>query len=104
MVVNVKLESCDVYVGRTCAGFVDEGWGNPFKVGVMGSRDECIKKYKTWLWERIKANRAEMIKKLSALSGKKLGCWCKPLPCHAEVLEAAVQWAVAQEKANGTCV
>jgi hypothetical protein len=30
--------------------------------------------------------KPELIAALPELSGKKLGCWCKPNPCHGDVL------------------
>ena len=85
-VVNVRGEPYDVYIGRPCRGHRDEGWGNPFKIGRDGSREEVIEKYRTWLRDRpdlIDRARRE-------LHGKILGCWCKPEPCHGDVLAAEV--------------
>ena len=59
-------------------------WGNPFREGVDGTREEVIRKYKELLEgdpEMIPAARRE-------LAGKDLACWCTPLPCHADVLLA----------------
>ena len=61
----------------------DTDWGNPFKVGQDGSREEVIDRYRyhleghPHLMERLKAGE---------LSGKVLGCWCYPDPCHGDVL------------------
>lgn len=76
LVVHCKRQPFDVYVGRP---FV---WGNPFVVGRDGNREEVIDLYRAWLFERpwlIDRARRE-------LRGKVLGCWCAPLPCHADVL------------------
>ncbi len=75
-VVNCKKETYDVYIGRPSK------WGNPFKVGRDGSRQEVIHKYK----EMIIAN-TQLVKQIRIeLKGKTLGCWCKPDPCHGDVL------------------
>lgn len=58
-------------------------WGNPFKVGVDGTLEECVEKFRRWL-PTSGLNPRE-------LRGKDLACFC-PLdgPCHADVLlEAA---------------
>ena len=75
-VVNCKKEPYDVYIGRPSK------WGNPFKIGRDGSRQEGILKYKYM----IIAN-TELIKQIPLeLRGKTLGCWCKPDACHGDVL------------------
>jgi Domain of unknown function (DUF4326) len=30
--------------------------------------------------------RPDLLALLPGLRGKRLGCWCKPLPCHADIL------------------
>ena len=64
-----------VYVGRPSF------WGNPFRVGVDGTIDECVEKYK----QRIHGLLINDVKQ--KLKGKNLSCWC-PLHqnCHADVL------------------
>jgi hypothetical protein len=27
-----------------------------------------------------------------------LGCWCSPQSCHGDVIKAAIEWVIAQEK------
>ena len=73
-VVHCKRDKYDVYIGR------GSEWGNPFSTGMYG-RMGCIQKYKQWL-ER----QPHLMKKLVTLKGKVLGCWCKPLACHGDVL------------------
>jgi len=67
-----------VYVGRPTK------WGNPFRLGVDGDREECISKYEKMLRERTLINNEYW---LEPLRGKDLACWC-PLdkPCHADVI------------------
>lgn len=75
-VVHCKKEPFDVYIGRPSK------WGNPFKIGKDGSREDVIAKYRQW----ILAN-PELIAKLpSELKGRMLGCWCRPNSCHGDVL------------------
>lgn len=65
----------DVYIGR------GSKWGNPFVIGRDGSRGEVIAKYR----ERLRA-RPDLIAALPELRGKRLGCFCAPLPCHGDIL------------------
>lgn len=74
-VVHCKKEEYDIYIGR---GSI---WGNPFKIGEDGSRDEVIEKYMNYL-----LTKPELISKIGDLKGKVLGCWCSPLACHGDVL------------------
>ena len=74
-VVHCKKEQYDVYIGRPSK------WGNPFNIGKDGNREEVIKKYKKYL-----IGNKKLIDSLSELRGKTLGCWCKPLACHGDVL------------------
>jgi hypothetical protein len=76
-VVHCKREAYDVYVGRGRGS----RWGNPFKAGRDGTREEVIAKYEQWL-----LTQPELIAALPELRGKVLGCWCAPKACHADVL------------------
>ena len=67
-------------------------WGNPFKLGVDGSRDEVIALYRADLWRRIRAGEVSL-EELAELDGCWLACWCEPLPCHGDVLARAAAWA-----------
>lgn len=58
-------------------------YGNPFKVGIHGDRDACLALYRTyirWVLDNIDADFLE------PLRGRVLGCWCKPLACHGDVI------------------
>lgn len=74
-VVNLKTETYDVFIGR---GSV---WGNPFVLGKDGDRDQVIVKY-----EVLIRRRPDLLARLPELVGKRLGCYCKPLACHGDVL------------------
>jgi hypothetical protein len=73
--VNCKHDSYDVLVDRTTK------WGNPFRVGIHGTREECIAKHEAWL-----PIQPHLIAALHELRGKRLGCHCHPKPCHADHL------------------
>lgn len=84
-VVNIKeMPLYDVYIGR------GGRWGNPFKIGVDGTREEVIEKYKVWI-----LSQPPLLNEISQLRGKVLGCWCKPKACHGDVIVELL------EKSNG---
>jgi hypothetical protein len=73
-VVNLKVEAFDIYIGRPSK------WGNPYRIGRDGTREEVIKKYSDWFMT------TELVLALHELKGKRLGCYCKPLACHGDFL------------------
>lgn len=69
-----------IYVGRPSL------FGNPFSIGKDGTREEVIAKFKEYFYRRLSTDK--MFKKeVHKLKGKNLVCWCKPLSCHADVIE-----------------
>lgn len=83
-VVNKNKEKFDVYIGR------GSKWGNPFThikdretkaEFVVNTRDEALKKYREWI-----LNKPELLNSLHELTGKRLGCFCKPKSCHGDIL------------------
>lgn len=79
MVVNLKDERCDIKIDRTTK------WGNPYRISKTLSRQRAIELYRLWLAEEILAGRITR-QDFIALKGKRLGCWCKPLSCHGDIL------------------
>ena len=77
-------------------------WGNPFKLGADGSREEVIARYRAYLWHHIQAGDIAL-EELAELDGCWLACWCEPLPCHGDVLARAAAWASQQlpERVDG---
>jgi hypothetical protein len=81
LVANIhRGQRYDVYVGRP-SGSRPGPWGNPFVLGKDGNREQVIALYREWL-----PQQAELMRRLPELKGKVLGCFCAPLPCHADVL------------------
>ena len=74
-VVHCKKSNYDIYIGRPSK------WGNPFVIGKDGSREEVIAKYREYL-----ISNESLLRGISELKGKVLGCWCHPNPCHGDVL------------------
>lgn len=75
------------YVGRASPrrGLAGSAFGNPYVVGRDGTREQVIELYRRWL-----LGRPELLDRLLELRGRRLACWCRPEPCHAEVLAELV--------------
>ena len=81
-VVNVKCRAeLDVYIGRAYRGWAASIWGNPYKLGRDGNREQCIAMYRAYILAS-----PSLMRQLPSLQGKRLGCWCEPQECHGRVL------------------
>lgn len=86
-VVNVRSgEGYDIYVGRPNRTYGRSIWGNPYREGIHGTRAEVIAKYRLYV-----TRNTYLMERLDRLKGKRLGCYCFPLPCHADVLVELVE-------------
>lgn len=73
-VVHCKRESYTVYIGRPSV------FGNPYVIGTDGTRQQVIDLFETYARE----NLMHEIKQLK--EDDVLGCWCKPQPCHGDII------------------
>lgn len=94
--VNMREVEYDVYIGRAGHG-MDGYFGNPVRSGkecpicedvhyAPGRTIPCFERYFKARVERDPTFRENVL----ALKGKKLGCFCKPKPCHGDVIAAWV--------------
>ena len=83
-VVNLKNEKYDVYIGRAGRG-QDGYFGNPFMLSAGQSRGSSLDKYRAYFYDRLKKDH-EFRNRINGLRGKTLGCFCKPYPCHGDVI------------------
>ena len=87
VVVNVWLVDTDriLYVGHTSTrhSWPESDFANPFVRQARDDREAMVRRYVEWL-----DSRPELLARLRAgeLTGRALGCWCAPQPCHADVL------------------
>lgn len=93
-VVNIRVTgtASAVYGGRPHGGdprTVPPGGhgflGNPFVVGADGSRHEVIDKFRVYFYQRLEDDPS-FLAAVTALRGRKLGCFCKPMDCHLDVV------------------
>lgn len=75
-VVNLRKEPYDVYIGR------GSPFGNRYHIGRHGNRRDVIEQFR----RDFEANTTLQAQARIRLKGKKLGCFCKPLACHGDVI------------------
>lgn len=78
-VVNIKNEKCTIYCGR---GTI---WGNPYRMREGRDRSIVLRNY----YMHALANNLDR-GAATLLKGEVLGCHCKPLDCHCDIL---ADWA-----------
>jgi uncharacterized protein DUF4326 len=63
--------------------WAESDFANPFVRMRKVDREEMVRRYRAWL-----ADRPTLLERVRAgeLTGRALGCWCAPAPCHADVL------------------
>ena len=64
-------------------GALGSKWGNPytFKKGDQNSLTRCLEKYENYI-----RRNPDLLNAVVELGGKEIGCWCKPSPCHGDIL------------------
>ncbi len=98
-VVNLKNEKYDVYIGR---GGTFDKYGtltsspllNPYRIKNR-TRKEVLGLYQTFFDKQINENPiihyglfiGTFKQYLESIKDKVLGCWCKPLDCHGNIIE-----------------
>jgi hypothetical protein len=80
------VAGCDIYIGRAMyrGGWQlpKSAWANPFVLHKDGkNRAQVLADYEAYV-----RRTPELMAALPSLGGQRLGCWCKPLPCHGDVL------------------
>lgn len=66
----------------------DTRFGNPFRLEEDGgeyTREESVEAYREWFQDKIESD-PKFRDAVENLRGKTLGCWCKPKPCHGDVI------------------
>jgi len=77
MVVNrhkCQPQIGDVYIGRPSR------FGNPFVIGMDGSREDVIRKFREYISDNM-----DIVERLRSLKPKRLVCFCSPEACHGDV-------------------
>jgi len=82
--VNIRCSDYDVYIGRAGKG-QDGYFGNPFRLRAGEDRSATIQRYRKYFYERLETD-PEFKCRVHELKDKTLGCFCKPYPCHGDVI------------------
>ncbi len=90
-VVNLYKSKFDVYIGRPGKG-QDGFFGNPVRIsqtcpicgGCHTTAGTTLPCYERYLQRRMRD--PEFVVRLKQIQGTVLGCFCKPGPCHGDVL------------------
>ena len=86
--IGFKPNANQRYIGR------GSPWGNPFTHLPLSrtkaqfhveTEEESMVRYETWLREKL-AKDPQLRQKLLDLDGHELVCYCKPRPCHGDLL------------------
>lgn len=75
----------DVYIGTFHTSseygfFAKSKWHNPYKEAEYGKTTAME------VYRRYVVKQSDLVAELPSLKGKRLGCWCKPMACHGDVL------------------
>ena len=70
---------------RRTKGWRPTKWGNPFRIDMHGTREECVRQFASFIVSDDPKARS-LRQSLAELRGKDLACWCPPGPCHGDVL------------------
>ncbi len=79
-----------VYIGRAGNGF-DGYFGNPIKLKKGQKRGSTLEEYRHYLDTRCRTDE-EFYERVIGLRGKVLVCFCKPKPCHGDILSEYIEW------------
>lgn len=115
-VVNVRTaarDEWDVYIGRAVSRARDPRcrvasiFANPWRAGrECPTAEDACDRYEALMRRRLEHGESIdgagwcppewWARALRSLSGKRLGCWCHPDPCHGHVLVTLIDELVAE--------
>lgn len=100
-VVNLRYDDYDDYIGRSGKGR-DGYFGNPTYIDAVTTRTKALAEFMVYFDKRI-AEDADYRRRVLALRGKRLGCFCAPRGgltaadhphiCHGQIM---AEWIDAQ--------
>lgn len=97
-----------VYIGRERRGQPRGPLANSYsteqnRASSVTVVDDPMRAYRRWLWAELRdhppgvsydqmSSAYREIRRLAMLPDGVLLCWCKPKPCHGDIVAAAVEW------------
>jgi hypothetical protein len=96
-IINCHAEKGGEYIGRPSI------LGNPFILGVDGTRTEVIAKYEVYFYEQLEINEkfrlaVERLIELARTGDLKIACWCSPMHCHGDVIKKYIEQRLNEER------
>lgn len=100
-VVETELVNVSEH-GREGVRMIDRStqFGNPFRMEKDSgeyTREGCIEAYREWFCETFQDD-PEFRAAVESLRGKTLGCYCKPKPCHGDVILKYLREGLVSDK------
>jgi hypothetical protein len=95
------MSRAKVHMAGTGKGFLD--------YSILGNTqqgkdvEERIDNYKKWLWAKIQKGEQVWaalwgLSRMARAGDLTLACWCKPKPCHADVVKACLEWIIRENQ------
>jgi len=81
-IVNIRNENYDVWAGKGQDGY----FGNPIRLSANEPKGATLERYETYFYKRLSEDE-EFRRRIHELKGKILGCFCKPFPCHGDIIK-----------------
>ncbi len=78
-VVNLRIDRYDVYIGRGSL------FGNPIPLRYKQQRGSTLTKFQEYFYKRLTLDQ-NFKSEVQKLKGLRLGCFCKPQPCHGDII------------------
>lgn len=100
MVEVVNMKNCVPPWGQPGDIRIDRRtkWGNPYPITDTETRSQVLFKYVFYLKNAIDGGELN----ISEISGaKRIGCWCKPLSCHGDILKKLIEESNVGEQDGG---
>lgn len=88
--VNQKQRNFTLYIGRPWAGLSGSVFHNPFHVGKDSTREEVLLKFIEYWYAPEQKDLRQVA--WAIREDEILGCWCKPLDCHGDIIAGYVNW------------
>lgn len=86
-----------IYVGHAGPrhSWPESDFANPFLGMARTDRAGMVRKYREWL-----SSKAGLLRRVDGgeFTGRALGCWCAPQPCHADVIAEEVSRRVVRRR------
>jgi len=85
-VINIKNAPRDWKINKQYA-YIGRGslFGNPYKINRYTTREESIKLFKDYFFNKITVDK-NFRDNVESLKDKTLVCFCKPKDCHGDVI------------------